>query len=410
MSFIKRCSQFLHRHADIAVILVLFFIFRLMMLMVYPYDYLTVYGDYQHYFNVAAMSDKGYLPFIHYWYEFPPIFPYLNLAIYWLAGATYKNYVFLMGFVLLIAESGNLLLLYRLADYLRGRQRAIQLAWVYTALFVPLFFWRGTFDSLTTCLMLLALYALFVKKRRLLALSLGMGVMVKYIPGVLLPTVWRMRGLKAMLGALAGVGVISTLLLGPFLAISPQFSLASLQAQSRKASWETVWALVDGNPGTGSFGPLSDHLDPAKALNPLGNPSRIPAWVTLAIFGAVGLYVFTRPVKNSVLDPLIFATITLVVFFLWSKGWSPQWQVYLIPLLLLALPLGRALLYIIGLGFVNFLEWPIIYTRGLSALLPLTIITRTLIFVLLAWELYQQLRRPTTPGTTELEGQVQSSP
>jgi hypothetical protein len=179
-----------------------------------------------------------------------------------------------------------------------------------------------------------------------------------------------------------------------------------LQAQSRKASWETVWALVDGNPGTGSFGPLSDHLDPAKALNPLGNPSRIPAWVTLAIFGAVGLYIFTRPVKNPGLDPLIFATITLVIFFLWSKGWSPQWQVYLIPLLLLALPLSRALLYIIGLGFVNFLEWPIIYTRGLSALLPLTIITRTLIFVLLAWELYQQLGRPAIPGTTGPEGQV----
>jgi hypothetical protein len=72
--------------------------------------------------------------------------------------------------------------------------------------------------------------------------------------------------------------------------------------------------------------------------------------------------------------------------------------------LLLALPLSRALLYIIGLGFVNFLEWPIIYTRGLSALLPLTIISRTLIFVLLAWELYQQLRRPAIPGTTEPEG------
>jgi hypothetical protein len=406
MSIVERWSQSLRRHTDIAVILLLFFTFRLMMLMVYPHDYVTVYGDYQHYFNVASMSDKGYLPFIHYWYEFPPIFPYLNLAIYWLAGATYKNYVFLMGLVLLMAESGNLLLLYRTADYLHGRDKAIQLAWVYSALFVPLFFWRGTFDSLTTFLMLLALYALFAQKRRLLALSLGMGVMVKYIPAVLLPTVWRTRGLKTMLGALAGVGVISALLFGPFLAISPQFSLASLQAQSRKASWETVWALVDGNPGTGSFGPLSDHLDPAKALNPLGNPSRIPAWVTLAIFGAVGLYIFTRPVKNPGLDPLIFATITLVIFFLWSKGWSPQWQVYLIPLLLLALPLSRALLYIIGLGFVSFLEWPIIYTRGLSALLPLTIITRTLIFILLAWELYQQLHRPAIPESAELEGQV----
>lgn len=404
MSTIQPRFQSVRRHPDGALILILFFTFRLMMLMVYPYDYLTVYGDYQHYFNVAAMSDQGYLPFIHYWYEFPPIFPYLNLAVYWLAGATYKNYVVLMGLVLLMAETGILLLLYHLADHLHGREKAIQLAWVYTALFVPLFFWRGTFDSLTTFLMLLALYALLRQKSRLLALSLGMGVMVKYIPGVLLPTVWRARGLKAMLGALAGVVVVGALLFGPFLLISPEFSLASLQAQSRKASWQTVWALVDGNPGTGSFGPLSDHLDAAKALNLLGKPSRISPLITLVAFGAVGLYIFTRPAKNPILDPLLFTTITLVIFFLWSKGWSPQWQVYLIPLLLLALPLGRALLYIISLGFVNFLEWPIIYTRGLGALLPLTIITRTLLFVLLAWELYQQSHKSAVPLTPEPDG------
>jgi hypothetical protein len=39
-------------------------------------------------------------------------------------------------------------------------------------------------------------------------------------------------------------------------------------------------------------------------------------------------------------------------------------------------------------------------------LLPLTIITRTLIFILLAWELYQQLHRPAIPGSTELEDRV----
>lgn len=382
------------------MILTLFVAFRLMMLMVYPPDHLTVYGDYQHYFNVAAMSDRGYLPFIHYWYEFPPVFPYLNLAIYWLAGAVYKDYVFLMGFAMLVAESGTLVLLYQLAGYLRGQRSAAQLSWAYTALFVPFFFWRGVFDSLTTFFILLSLHSLLRQKNRLMAFTLGLGVMVKYIPAVLLPTVWRMRGLKAMLGALTGVVLVSALLFGPFLFISPEFSLASLQAQSSKSSWETIWALIDGNQGTGSFGPLADHLDPDKALVPLGNPSRVPPWLTLVIFSALGLYVFSRPATNTTSDPIIFAAITLVIFFLWSKGWSPQWQMYLIPLLLLALPLNRALLYILTLGFVSFLEWPIIYTRGLGPLLPLTIITRTLVFVLLAWDLYQQMRKQAQPGVS----------
>jgi hypothetical protein len=49
---------------------------------------------------------------------------------------------------------------------------------------------------------------------------------------------------------------------------------------------------------------------------------------------------------------------------------------------------------VIVLGFVNLLEWPVILSRGLTQALPLTILARTLLFVLLAWELYRQMRRP----------------
>jgi hypothetical protein len=54
------------------------------------------------------------------------------------------------------------------------------------------------------------------------------------------------------------------------------------------------------------------------------------------------------------------------------------------------------------LGFVNILEWPVILSRGLTQLLPLTIAARTLIFALLGWELYQSLG--------ETSGGLQSSP
>jgi hypothetical protein len=60
-------------------------------------------------------------------------------------------------------------------------------------------------------------------------------------------------------------------------------------------------------------------------------------------------------------------------------------------LFLLAFPERRAVLFIIVLGFINFLEWPVILSRGLNQLLPLTIIIRTLIFILVGYELYQML-------------------
>jgi hypothetical protein len=390
--------------AGFSLIMLLFLTSRFMLLMAFPLDSLTAYGDYQHYFNLADMSraggcalftgaQHGCLPFIHYWYEFPPIFPYLNIALYTLAGQQFKNYVLLLGFVLLLVESGNLYLLYRLALSLHGPTAALNIAWIYTALFIPIFFWLGNFDALTTFFILSGLYALTKNKTRLLGLALGLGTMVKFIPVIVLAAVWRAQGLKATLVAGGIVILVSLAIFGPFALVNPTFSLASLRAQAGKSSYQTVWALVDGNDTTGNFGPLIDHFDPAKAAQPVNKPARIPTWLTFIPFGLLGLYLLTRPARlaDPNLDTVVFTSLTFVIFFLWSQGWSPQWQMFLLPLLLLALPRRRALLFIISLGFVNFLEWPVILSRGLTEMLPITVLTRALLLILLAVELYQVL-------------------
>ena len=308
-----------------------------------------------------------------------------------MAGQQLKNYIVLLAFVLLLVECGNLL--YRLALTLHGPARGIKIAWIYTALFIPIFFWLGNFDALTTFFILLGLYGLLKNKNKLLALALGLGTMVKFLPVMLLATIWRTRGLKTTLIYAGAIILISLLIFGPFALANPTLTLASLQAQAGKSSYQTVWALIDGNTTTGNFGSLADHFDPAKATQPVNNPARIPTWLTLIPFGAVGLFIFTRsrtlPAQNF--DAVVFTTLTFIVFFLWSQGWSPQWQTFLIPLLLLAFPEKRAVLFIIVLGFVNFLEWPVMLSRGMNSLLPITVIARTLIFVLLGVELYQTL-------------------
>lgn len=378
-----------------------------MMLMVFPPENLITYGDYQHYFNLADLSraggcalfvdtHQGCYPFFDYWYEFPPIFPYLNIAIYAVAQQQLKNYILLLSFVLLLVECGNLYLLYRLALTLYGRTRALNTVWIYTALFVPVFFWLGNFDALTAFFILLGLYSLIRRKHKLLALALGLGTMVKFLPLVLVAGIARLRGLKsALLYGLAAL-LISLAIFGPFLIANPAFTLASLRAQAGKSSYQTVWALIDGNYTTGNFGPIADHFDAAKAAEPVNNPARIPTWITFIPFALLGLFIFTRPVSlpNPDLDVPIFTTLTFIIFFLWSQGWSPQWQTFLIPLLLLTLSEKRAVLFIIVLGFVNFLEWPVMLSRGMNQLLPITILARTLIFILLAIELYLMLKQP----------------
>jgi hypothetical protein len=361
--------------------------------MAFPPENLIFYGDYRHYFNLADMTRQGYYPFIHYWYEFPPIFPYLNIAVYAVAGQQLKNYIVLLAFVLLLVECGNLYLLYRLAFILRGRARAIQIAWIYTALFVPIFFWLGNFDTLTTFFILLALYSLMRNRSKILAIALGLGTMVKFLPVILLATIWRVKGLRLTLIYGAIIVLISLIIFGPFVLVNPTMTVASLQAQAGKSSYETVWALVDGNYTTGNFGSLADHFDAAKATQPVNNPARIPTWLTFIPFGLLGLFILTRPrtLSDINFEIVAFTVLTFMIFLLWSPGWSPQWQTFLIPLLLLTFPEKRAILFIIALGFINFLEWPVILSRGMNNLLPVTIMARTLVFSLLAYRLYQIL-------------------
>lgn len=396
--------------ADFFLILILFFTGRLMLLLAFPPENLIFYGDYRHYFNLADMTRQGFYPFIHYWYEFPPIFPYLNIGVYLLAGGQLKNYIPILAFVLLVVECGNLYLLYRLALTLHGPARGIKTAWIYTALFIPVFFWLGNFDALTTFFILLGLYSLIKHRNKLLAVALGLGTMVKFLPVLLLATIWRARGLKTTLIYGGAVVVISLLIFGPFALASPRLTLASLQAQAGKSSYQTVWALIDGNYTTGNFGPLADHFDPAQAARPVNNPARIPTWLTLIPFGAVGLFIFTRPrsLPDASFETVVFTTLTFIVFILWSQGWSPQWQTFLIPLLLLTLPDKRAVLFIIVLGFVNFLEWPVMLSRGLNSLLPVTIITRTLILVLVGVELYQIFTAAKRRDECSQEGRTSS--
>lgn len=382
------------------VLLGLFVAFRLMLLTVYGAQAVTRFGDFQYYYHLARLSDQGLYPLLHYWYEFPPLFPYLSIGLYKLIGspAAFEPYAYALALVMLAFEAGNLALLLGLARRLHGEMTAERLGWVYVLLTVPLVFSWWTFDAMTAFWMLLALVWLLEGREGRSAVALGLGIVTKYMPALLLATVWRFlaprRALRYTLIALAVV----VLVIGPFLIASPRFALASLQAQASKSSWETVWALLDGNLSTGNFGPIADHFDPARATTPLGNPPRLPPWLTLAAFGLLYLYIFFADHRGrrvggmdggNSLRAVAFTGLTWCLFFLWSRGWSPQWQMLVLPFVLLALPLGRAVLFSLTLGFVNFLEWPVLLSRGWFWSLWLTVPLRTLLIGLLAVAFYQ---------------------
>jgi hypothetical protein len=396
---ILRTSQWLDKRRDIALVVGLFVAFRLMWLMAYPADNLTVYGDYPYYHGLAQLARAGRLPFLGYWVEYPPLFAYLIQGIYALTGDHYHVFATLLAFVMLVFEAGNVVMVFRLAGHVHSRGNALRLAWVYAALFAPTFVMWHNHDVISTFFLLLAADEFLRGRSNRSAVWVGVGAMVKYFPALLLPVVWRFRqdARQAIIYTLI-VTAVCAVTLAPFLFASPTYAIASLRAQIAKTSWLTPWALIDGNLTTGIFGAANEHIDPAAAIAPQGNPPRIPSGLLLVAFGAFYLWMWTKSPTSDLRSPvsnlrfMSFTAATLVVFFLWSKGWSPQWLVMLLPFVLIALPLGRALLYILTLSFINLAEWPVFLSRGMSQWLYLTVPLRTMLFMLLLVELIRVIR------------------
>ena len=245
------------------------------------------------------------------------------------------------------------------------------------------------FDSLAVFFCLAALdFALRDRPSWETGSLLALGFLTKLFPLLLLPAIWLHSGSRRTLRISAWMTGLILVVYAALWMASPAYTLASIRSQVAKGSWETVWALIDGNTATGNFGPELERLDPQTAALARGNPARISPWITLPLFGGFGIWLLMRAKARATLsEPEIvrIAGITWAIFFLWSPGWSPQWSLYLLPLILLLLPQQTAILLAGLFLIVNVLEWPLLLSRGLVSALPLTILLRTGLLVLLVF-------------------------
>lgn len=378
--------------------LLLFVSFRVSFMAFWPADQLACWSDYDYYYQIASWVDQGRLPYLHYWVEYPPLFPFLSVLLYRLT-PHYAAYATAVALAQLAFEAGSLALLYRLAARLQGEDGASQTVWTYALLFAPLAAWWLSFDALTTFFLLLAVERWVAGRRIQSALAAGVGGLVKWFPLLVIPAAARFRRNRreAAVYAAAALAVVVAVI-GLLAALSPQYTMASLRSLGGRASWQTVWALLDGNLGTGAY--QASRLDPAAATLPQGNPPRVPVWATALFFGGLYAWVWLRTPTGD--EPRRFVRLTLatlVVFLLWSRGWSPQWLAMVAPLALLALPAERAVLYMVVLTMVSIAEWPVMLSRGLDAWLYLTIPLRTLLLAALLADVIGRMCPKRAEGT-----------
>lgn len=394
----KGVRAWLQEHRDFVVLVLLFVSFRWLVLLTYrPGGYILDFSDYYFYRALAQLTHRGLYPFVNVWGAYPPLFPLLMVGLYRLSAlvpawnGTGVWFYTLLGSVLLLFETGNLVLLYLLALRLGDRSPALRTAWFYAGLYVPVYTLTGWFEAMPLFFFLAALYALVRGRYVWSGVVTALGFLSKLIPIILLPlalrVLWerrRFRTVAAYLGAAAGVVAVGV---APFLATEPRLLLGPFLTQAHREPWETIWALWDGQFSYGMV-----HAD-VRNLAEIGGPqmaSRIPwGWVTVA-FAVAFLYFYSRRLQWQ--EPRVqvaFAGLCTLGLLLYSKGYSPQFAVWVLPYVALLLPNLRGVVYAVLLALLNVVEANICFIIFPTEhyLLVATVLLRTWLFLLLAGEM-----------------------
>ncbi|GIV64755.1 MAG: hypothetical protein KatS3mg046_015 [Bellilinea sp.] len=335
------------------------------------------FGDLPVYYEWTSLP--GW-PYINYWVEYPPLFPFLSEVVFQLTNGQIFLYDFIICLIIALAGAGTIAIFQKISVdiYNENLGRAKTLIFFGILSILPYTWWYA--ELITVFFMMSSLW--FVLKNRYTYASIGisLGILTKWFPIFLFPAIFRFYPTKRFLKLLVFSTTVVILVFGILFVFSPEMTLASLRAQPNRSSWQTLWALLDNNLTTGTFLNTDDRLFPEIAGIPRGNPPLISPNFTFLIFGGIGVFALLKRNRFDPLSLISFLGFTWTLFLLWSPGWSPQWILYLIPLLLLSLPISQAFLISITLVLLTIIEWPFMLTRHLFVSLWLIVPIRMVIF------------------------------
>jgi uncharacterized membrane protein YjjB (DUF3815 family) len=414
---LQRARAVYREHADFFMFATLFVAFRVMTLLLFrPGGFIADYSDYNtSYLPFAQWSDRGLYPFVHYWLEWPPLFAWLVVGVYrlsllipqWADPRLWYNT--LLGLSFLPFEVGNFVVIYLTGLDLYDRKKALRCALIYACLFAPLYVWSGWNDSVPLFFLLLSLYLLLRGKPLIAGMMTGIGFWVKVTPILIVPVGLRvLEGPRRKATFLAAVCASALIIALPFVWINLGFLWAFFANLLGRSSWETVWALLDGYYSYGVV--TADRLTVPRDFS--SHPSSLPWPIITAIFGLVLLWLYSRRLDYSdKLRTVALAALTISLFTLYSKGYSPQFIVQLIPFAVLLLPSLKGVSYIILLDVLNFLEATVYFIMlpDQRWLLVITVLLRTVLVLALSVEYGLILFDVKSPRVVRLHGRASAA-
>ena len=369
----------------ITMLPVVFFAGRLLLYLALMPNDIRGLGDFYNYFSVSNLPG---IPFLDFWTEYPPIFSFFLEFLNIISNSNQYLFDFFLYLFVTFCGSISIWLFSKIAlDLKMNENDTFMVSFCYFGFLAFISYTWWYFDLIIVCLMLSLIYSLIHNKTDLSGLWLGLGILTKWFPVILLPAIFKYKPRKIFF-KISLISIAITVVVWAILFIkSPELTMESLQSQPSRSSWQTIWALIDGNMVTGAYIPIEERFEPSSTNLRTGNPAVIPVWLTFLFFAGIGVILLNKVKLKTDLNLISFIGITWILFLLWSPGWSPQWILYLIPIILLTMPFNKGFLISFLLSLLTLIEWPILLGRqlfiGLWVIVPLRMII--FIYLLFVW-------------------------
>ncbi|MDE2903218.1 MAG: hypothetical protein OXP73_09320 [Chloroflexota bacterium] len=309
----------------------------------------------------ARLALQGLQPYLDYWVEYPPVFPWTASGLKLLSvplGGDEAAFQVLFSLMMVGFEAGILWLIHAIAVRVWDEPRGLVAAAAYAALFYPIYIANRHFESIAVFFTLLGVHLVIAERRHTASLAIALGVLTKLFPAAVLPALlagqsWTARTRYLGLAAAAVIGALA-----PLAVIGREFFVASIQNMLLRPGWETVWALADGYFGFGWIHRYRQSPDTALEFNYTPDLPAAAWWGTAAAVAALYTVLALRRSPPTPASVVWSTGLALAAFALYLRGWSPQFMVWLLPFALLAYPGGRGFLIATGLSVLALLEYP----------------------------------------------------
>lgn len=339
---------------------------------------------------------NGYLPYIDFHVGYPPIGFLIFLPLVFLSNFNLAIFSALMRTINIFFLLMAILLIYLIVYKVRDKRDAIISALIVMASFSIITYNRHSNESITLFFALLAVYFMIDRKVCSAGLAISIGAMVKIMPGLLvIPAFKRFRGTRKRVLLFGSAYIVVLLLNLPFVIANPFMWSGTYLYNGARGPWETMWAIIEGWYGHGGAEALHPYFEafiPYTQLMTLYRPSPYDhayyawfyPWLPTLLFILASASLLLSYCLINKHDVVKGVALTLFLFMFFSKGYSPQFTIFMLPFMAMALE-GTKKIYLCAMletgTILQSMVWgiPGFYS---PSLLAFAVILRTITFAL----------------------------